>query len=464
MLSWKDFIIFNELELLVNKIIISEYNPDWKNLFLEEAEKIKNALKPSTVYIDHVGSTSVTGLCGKPIIDILISLCEWADIERNVNELKNLGYEVNEKCDDTPRYFLTKYIDDSHKYHIHICEPQRHWGRDMLIFKNELNVDSEFSNKYANLKKTLAATHGNDIKSYMLGKKEFIENRLQEVESEFGVNRLLSYQRAESDEAERLQTRMMACQFTISILAAASVYCNENYTLFWFAMAGLICMLCWFFLSQNQQKHRAAGDQARRAVLLISGLNAMPSAGQNLRIRDKFNVDIKKGFLRREEDHFSTREKPSYKRLAEMIEESAYWTCYLQKASAKMMGVLLFTLVILMFLVTGAAITLFDSESLISISRAMIALMVFIISTDAFGLFLSYKNAATTIEEIFTRVESISAKEYPESDVLLLMLDYNSAIEKAPATFPKIYNLVQKRLNKKWGVYSEAKLNSKQTD
>lgn len=90
--------------------------------------------------------------------------------------------------------------------------------------------------------------------------------------------------------------------------------------------------------------------------------------------------------------------------------------------------------------------------------------MVFIISTDALGLFLSYKNAASSIEEIFARVESISAKGYHESDALLLMLDYNSAIEKAPATLPSIYNLVQKRLNKKWGIYSEAKLNSKQTD
>lgn len=447
----------------MNKILISEHNPAWSNQFLEEAEKLKNAIKPSTVYIDHVGSTAVNGLCGKPIIDILISLCEWGDIEDIVNKLKHLGYKVSEKCDTTPRYYLTKYIDESNKYHVHICEPHRQWGRDMLIFKNELNVDSEFSSKYADLKKTLANIHGGDIKSYMAGKKEFIENRLREVESEFGVNRLLSYQRAESDKAERLQIWMMGHQFLISFLAAISVYFNKNEVLFWFAMVGFICMLSWFFISQNQQRHRSAGDQARRAVLLISGLNAIPSAGQNLRIRDKFNVDLNKDSLRREEDHFATREKPGYKRLVEMIEESSYWTCYLQKASARAMGFLLFVFVILMFLVTGAAITIFDIESLIFISRSMIALMVFIISTDALGLFLSYKNAASAIEEIFTRVESISAKGYPESDTLLLMLDYNSAIEKAPATLPSVYKIVQKRLNKKWGIYSEAKLNSKKT-
>ena len=448
---------------MVNKVIITEHDISWANQFLEEAEKIKNAVKFSTCYIDHVGSTSVNGLCGKPIIDILISICEWGDVEKVVIALKRLGYVVSEKCDDIPRYFLTKYNNDSKKYHVHICEPHRQWGRDMLIFKNELTVDDEFLKEYAILKKKLAQTHENDIVGYMNGKKDFIENRLREVGSEFGVNRLLSYQRAESNKAESLQIRMMALQFLISILAAVSVYCSQNDVLFWLAIGGFICMLIWFFLSQGQQRHRSAGDQARRAVLLISGLNAIPSAGQNLRISDKFNVAITKETLRREEDHFSTREKPSYKRLVEMIEESSYWTCYLQKTSAKVMWVLLSILVIAICLVTGAAITSFNSNNLISLSRVMIALMIFVISTDALGLLLSYKNAASSIGEIFNRVESISVKGYLESDALLLMLDYNSAIEKAPATLPLVYKFIQKKLNKKWRVYSEEKLNRTQT-
>ncbi len=447
----------------MNKVIIAEHDISWANQFLEEAEKIKNAVKFSKCYIDHVGSTSVNGLCGKPIIDILISICEWGDVEKVVIALERLGYVVSEKCDDIPRYFLTKYNNDSKKYHVHICEPHRQWGRDMLIFKNELTVDDELSREYAILKKDLAQTHEDDIVGYMNGKKDFIENRLREVGSEFGVNRLLSYQRAESNKAECLQIRMLALQFLISILAAVSVYCSQNDVLFWLAIGGFICMLRWFFLSQGQQRHRSAGDQARRAVLLISGLNAIPSADQNLRISDKFNVAITKETLRREEDHFSTREKPSYKRLVEMIEESSYWTCYLQKTSAKVMWVLLSILVIAICLVTGAAITSFNSNSLISLSRVMIALMIFVISTDALGLLLSYKNAASSIGEIFNRVESISAKGYLESDALLLMLDYNSAIEKAPATLPLVYKLTQKKLNKKWRVYSEEKLNRTQT-
>lgn len=212
------------------------------------------------------------------------------------------------------------------------------------------------------------------------------------------------------------------------------------------------------FLSQAQQRRRSAGDQARRVVLLMSGLKILPSAGQSLRINDSFNGEITSDTLRREEDHFATREKPGYKRLVEMIEESSYWTCYLQKASAKLMLVILFFLATIIFIVTGAAILSLNTNELISFSRSMIALMIFIISTDVLGLLISYRNASSSIGNIFNRVEGISAKGFLKSDALLLMADYNSAIEKAPATLPFVYILCQKKLNKKWRTYSEMKL------
>lgn len=445
----------------MNKIELSAYNCCWRDKFLEESQKIKNAVNFTTIYIDHVGSTSVEGLSSKPIIDILVSLCNWGEITRFADELVKLGYEIDEKCDDTPRFFLKKYNEaNSDNYHIHICEPNCQWGRDMLVFKNELITNSDFANQYVDLKKKLVEEHSGDIESYMSGKKIFIENKLLEVNSEFGVDRLLSYQRVESNKAENIQIGMIIVQFAISILAVISVFLSEGRYLFWLAIIGFILMIVWFFLSQTQQRCRSAGDQARRVILLISGLDILPSAGQSLRINDSFNAEITKNTLRREEDHFSTREKPGYKRLVEMIEESSYWTCHLQKTSANLMSVILFLLAIIIFVVTGLAISSLNSSELISFSRAMIALMIFIVSTDVLGLMISYRNASSSIGEIFRRVEEITAKDYLKSDALLLMADYNSAIEKAPATLPYVYNFCQKKLNRKWRNYSEVKFKS----
>lgn len=430
-------------------------------MFKDEADRISRAVTSAKVYIDHVGSTSVQGLASKPIIDILISLGDWSSIDDVILKMKALGYTVSEECHNVPRYFLTKYnADHSSGYHIHICEPHCQWGKDMLVFKNELDCDKKLSDEYSKLKKNLANDYGNDVQSYIIGKKNFIENRLQEVESEFGVNRLLSHQRAELNKAERLQIYMMTVQFIIAVIASFSVYLVNNKYLFALALVGFLFMVLWLYLSQGQQRHRTAGDQARRAILLISGLNMQPSAGQKLRINDGFNFILTKDNIRREEDHFASREVPSYKRLVEMIEESSYWTCYLQNVSSKVMLITLSLFFVVFILVSGAAIASLDSDNLISLSRAMIALVLFVISSDALGLLLSYRSAVLSIDEIFKRVETIAAKEFLESDTLLLMSDYNAAIERAPAILPGIYKLSRNTLNKKWRVYMNEKYNS----
>lgn len=444
----------------MSTVKISEYSSTWAEKFSKEAKLIETSVQCAKVYVDHVGSTSVKGLSSKPIIDILISLGDWTAVKSLVTELEGIGYCVSEVCEGrAPRYFLTKFIPgDLEGYHIHICEPNRRWGRDMLVFRNELASDEKLAQSYALLKQLLVEEHSGNIDDYMAGKKSFIEERLREVDGEFSVNRLLSQQRAESNKAESLQIWMIVIQFGIAIVAAASVYLSHNSYLFLLAFVGFSLMLWWLYLSQEQQKYRTAGDQARRAVLLISGLDMKPSAGQKLRISEGFHAVISSNTLRREESHFATREVPSYKRLAEMIEESSYWTRALQRISAKVMVGILFFLAAVVFVAGGAAIASLDSDGLISISRAMIAIMIFVISSDALGLLLSYKSSASTIDEVFTRVEGAAARSYSESDILLLMSDYNAAIERAPATLPGVYKFSQKKLNRRWQAYMEAKL------
>ncbi|WP_176055173.1 GrpB family protein [Paraburkholderia caribensis] len=445
--------------LEIGVVSISEYRASWADQFLKEASCIRSATNCAQIYIDHVGSTAVEGLPAKPIIDILISISDWSAAESLVSELEGLGYKIGEKCDKVPRYFLKKYsAGGSEGFHIHVCEPHRRWGREMLTFKEELKANYQFARAYADLKKQLANKYRENLQAYMVGKKDFIENKLREIRSEFSVNKLLTHQRAELNKAERLQVQMIGTQFAIATTAAISVYSNDNKYLFGAAILTFILMVFWLSFSQGQQRHRSAGDQVRRVILLISGLDMEPSAGQKLRIIDSFEVSTLQIPLRREEDHFATREEPGYKRLSEMIEESSYWTRDLQHASARVMFVILVILVAILFITAGTAVVSLKTDNLISLARAMIAIMVFAISSDFLGLFLAYRNSAIAIDEIFRRVEAVDARGYMESDILVLMSDYNAAIERSPAPFPWVYRFRQNELSQRWRAYMEAKL------
>lgn len=446
----------------MSAIKIVKYSYSWRDQFLKESNAIRSVVTTEKIYIDHVGSTAVHGLSSKPVVDILISLSDWGSAAGLVCKLENLGYCISEKCDIVPRYFLTKYSsDNSEGVHIHICQPHCRWGRDMLIFRNELEADSELARNYACLKNRLAKVYHDDVASYILGKRNFIESKLREMESEFSVNKLLTHQRAELNKAERLQVFMICSQLLLSLIAAIAVYLKDDKYLLVAAVSGFILMLFWLFFSKSQQRYRSAGDQARRAVLIMSGLNLEPPAGQKLRISDGFNATISTKTLRREEDHFSTREAPSYKRLSDMIEESSYWTRDLQQASAKVLTVTLLFLSATVSIIGGAAIASLESNSLMSLSRAMIAIMIFVISSDSLGLLLAYRSSAISIDEVFKRVESVAARGYLESDVLLLMSDYNAAIERAPTPLPWLYKFRQRGLSLRWQTYMEAKLASK---
>ncbi|WP_197076971.1 MULTISPECIES: GrpB family protein [Pseudomonas] len=443
----------------MNTVSISEYSDSWSEHFSKESKLIESAVSSTKIYIDHVGSTSVKGLSGKPIVDMLISISNWDIVDDVVRELEALGYDVSEKCNDVPRCFLTKYtFDGSGSYHVHICKPHSRWARDMLLFRNELTSDKKLAKAYSDLKKQLAKIYHDDVGAYGVGKKDFIEGRLREVDGEFRINRLLSHQRAESNRAEKLQMSMMLIQFCVAVVAGLSVYSNNNINLYLYAVAGFVFMLVWLVLGQKQLSHRSAGDQARRAVLLMSGLELEPSAGQQLRISDGFRVPISPNNVRREEDHFATREAPGHKRLAEMIEESSYWTRDLHHISFKAMAVLLFLFIVAVSVVSGAAVASFDSDNLISLYRVMIAIMIFGISSDALGLLLAYRSSAFAIDEIFKRVEAVAGRGYRKSDVLLLMSDYNAAIERAPITLPGVYKFGRAGLNRRWQAYIEAKL------
>ena len=73
-------------------ITLDDYDPEWPRLFSREAERVRATLGDEALLIEHVGSTSVAGLCAKPIIDMLLVVPDSADEPSYVPALENAGY------------------------------------------------------------------------------------------------------------------------------------------------------------------------------------------------------------------------------------------------------------------------------------------------------------------------------------------------------------------------------------
>jgi putative glutamine amidotransferase len=153
---------------------LAEPDPSWATMFEDEAERIRAALGPVAVRVDHVGSTSVPGLAAKPVIDIQVSVDTMVPRARYVEPLVGLGYEFVVDPIDTEHEYLRRETDDVRTHQIHVCAAGSEWERRHLAFRDHLRAHPDDAAAYADLKRRLAAEHPNDVMTYVDGKTSFI--------------------------------------------------------------------------------------------------------------------------------------------------------------------------------------------------------------------------------------------------------------------------------------------------
>lgn len=157
-------------------IRVVPYDASWPELFAKEAANIR-AVLGSAIEIEHVGSTSVPGLCAKPVIDLLVltaSLADWSFKER----LESLGYLYQSPgdgvVDDFP--FFGKPVARPRQYHLHVCAREEGIGNEDLTVRDYLRTHPEEAAAYGALKTTLATQHPGDRLAYIGGKDRYVRD------------------------------------------------------------------------------------------------------------------------------------------------------------------------------------------------------------------------------------------------------------------------------------------------
>jgi len=154
-------------------VIVSEYDDSWVSLFEKEKELILKQLTEGAVSVEHIGSTSVPGLCAKPIIDILIGIEHWSDAQRYVQAMERCGYVFMGEYGIPFRNFFVKGNPRTH--HVHMVEKNGTFRLDHLWFRNYLRCHAEEKENYAELKRRLAEKYPEDRDRYLQSKADFIQ-------------------------------------------------------------------------------------------------------------------------------------------------------------------------------------------------------------------------------------------------------------------------------------------------
>lgn len=166
-----------KLKLHNAPITLVEYDPSWSELFEWEKHRIRSILGSKALQIEHVGSTSVPGLCAKPIIDMLLVVKDSADEPSYVPALEAAGYTLRIRESDWFEHRLFKGPDTD--INLHVFSSGTSEIERMLRFRDWLRSNETDREKYAQVKRSLAKEKWRYVQHYANAKTSIVQEIME---------------------------------------------------------------------------------------------------------------------------------------------------------------------------------------------------------------------------------------------------------------------------------------------
>lgn len=157
-----------ELWRAPEQIVLFPHNPRWLTDAVEECRRIEHACGPAVIRAEHIGSTSVSGLVAKPILDLMPLLKHFDDGFDCVEPMRALGYWFAGDFGIAGRHLFVKGSPRTH--HAHFLVDGSKEARRHIAVRDVLRAKPEMSARYAELKQELAGRFGADRDGYAMSK------------------------------------------------------------------------------------------------------------------------------------------------------------------------------------------------------------------------------------------------------------------------------------------------------
>lgn len=149
-----------------------EYDPGWPGLFAAHEARIRQALGPRVLWIEHVGSTSVPGLAAKPILDVVLAVADPAEEDDYIPALEAAGFALRIREPAWHGHRLLRPADQTVNLHVFgegCPEIER-----MTAFRDRLRARPEDRALYERTKRGLAARTWRYVQDYSDAKDDVV--------------------------------------------------------------------------------------------------------------------------------------------------------------------------------------------------------------------------------------------------------------------------------------------------
>ena len=154
-------------------IFLEAHKDCWKEWYLEEETLLKKAL-PRVERMSHIGSTALSSIWAKPIVDILVEIptgSSFLDYKSKIIDSSYICMSESEKGLSFNKGYTENGFAER-TFHLHL----RYAGdNNELYFRDYLNEFPEVAKEYESLKLSLWKKYERNRDAYTNAKTEFVE-------------------------------------------------------------------------------------------------------------------------------------------------------------------------------------------------------------------------------------------------------------------------------------------------
>jgi GrpB-like predicted nucleotidyltransferase (UPF0157 family) len=146
---------------------ITDYDPEYEGRYRGERDRVRLGLATASLKFEHIGSTAVPGLAGRPVVDLMLgaSPTVWAALEELRPRVLALGYEDLGEAGVPGRIFFRKRTA-LRAFDLALVEHEGPLWRDNLALRDYLRAHPQQAAKYAEAKRAAIAGGATTLLAY----------------------------------------------------------------------------------------------------------------------------------------------------------------------------------------------------------------------------------------------------------------------------------------------------------
>jgi GrpB-like predicted nucleotidyltransferase (UPF0157 family) len=161
---------------------IADFDPRRARAFRGERDRLRLALALASLKFEHIGSTAVPGLAGKPIVDLMLgaSPAVWAIRDELRPKIIALGYDDLGEAGVPGRLYFRRRTP-LRAYNVALVEENGEQWRANLAFRDYLRAHPDDAAAYAAAKREAVAGGARTLQAYSAAKAGAIDALLKKA-------------------------------------------------------------------------------------------------------------------------------------------------------------------------------------------------------------------------------------------------------------------------------------------